>query len=754
MRVEAAGGQGVPDALGHERHGGVQQAHAGVQHEDEVALDLELLLGAAVEQAALAELDVPVADVAPEEGLRLARVVAEGVGLELLGGARHGAGQAAEHPGVLGGHGGRLARLVAREVHLHEAARVPDLGHEAAGLLGARAVDEPVGLLVDVGVELDVLVVGDEREEVVAHRVRAVLLHELHRVDAVALGLGHAAAVLGQDRGVDVDVVEGHLVREVQRAHDHAGHPQGDDVARGHEHLGGVVLGELGGVVGPALRGEGPQLAGEPGVEHVLVLAHVAAAALGARVHVLHEGVLPAAVLAVEHGDAVAPPQLARDAPVLEVVHPGEVGLGPALGVEGHLAGLHDLGGALFKLVHGHEPLLGEPGLERGVAAVAVHDGVVELLDLLEQAVLLEPRNHGLAALVARHAAELAVAVHHHGVLVEDVDLLEVVGLAHRKVVGVVGRRHLDEAGAEARVHVPVSEDRDLAVDDGQHHARTHELGLVRVGRRDGHARVTEHGLRARGGHGHVLNAVDGLHERVAQVPQVALLVLVLGLVVGDGGAAGGAPVDDALAAVDQAVVVPVAEDLAHRAGELGTHRELLVGEVDGAAHAADLGDDGAAVLARPVPAGVEELAPPNLQAGDALFFKLLVNLGLRGDAGVVGAQDPAGGAAAHAAVADEGVLDRVVHRVAHVQDARDVGRRDHDGAVPHPLAALVAAGALPGLDELGLGGCGIVGLGHLFHGLSSRGARSYRCNRIARARAARRPAPHRGAPASAKKRG
>ena len=196
----------------------------------------------------------------------------------------------------------------------------------------------------------------------------------------------------------------------------------------------------------------------------------------------------------------------------------------------------------------------------------------------------------------------------------------------------------------------------------------------------------------------------------------MALLAPVLGLVVADGRLAAGAPVDDALAAVDEAFVVPVAEHLAHGPGVLGAHRELLVIEVDGAAHALDLGDDGAAVLATPVPAGLQELLSADLEAGDALLLELLVHLGLRGDARMVGAQDPAGGAAAHAAVAHVGVLDGVVHGVTHVKDAGDVGRRDGDGAVADALGALVAARAHPRFDELGLGGLGIVGLGHLFH--------------------------------------
>ena len=412
----------------------------------------------------------------------------------------------------------------------------------------------------------------------------------------------------------------------------------------------------------------------------------------------------------------VAPPQLAGDAPVLEVVHPGEVGLRPALGVELDLAVLDDLGGRPLELVDGNKPLLGEPGLEGGIAAVAVHDRVLEVLDVVEKTMLVEPLHDSLARLVAIHAGELAVAVDDVGVLVEDVDLLEVVGLAHGKVVGVVRGRDLHEAGAKVLVDVPIGEDGNLAVHDGQHHGLAHELGLLRVLRGDRHAGVTQHGLGSRGGYGDVLDAVDGLGERVAQEPQVALLVVVLCLVVRDRGAAHGAPVDDALAAVDEAVVIPVAEDLAHGTAELGAHGELLVIEVNRAAHALDLRDNRAAVLVGPVPAGVEELLAPHLEARLALALELLVHLGLGGDAGVVGSQDPAGRTAAHAVVADEGVLDGVVHGVAHVQDAGHVGRRDHDGAVPYALAATVAASVNPLLDELGLGLLRIVGLGHLFH--------------------------------------
>ena len=466
----------------------------------------------------------------------------------------------------------------------------------------------------------------------------------------------------------------------------------------------------------PALRGEGPQLRAEPGVQHVLVLMHVMAAALGAHVGVLGEGVLPAAVLAVEHGDAVAPPQLAADAPVLEVLHPGGVGLRPARGVEGDLARVDGVERRPLELVDGDEPLLGQPRLQGGVATVAVHDGVVELFDVVEQTVLVEPLDDGLAALVAVHASELAVALDDHRVLIEDVDLRQVVGLTHGIVVGVVGRGDLNEAGAKVGVDMPILKDRDLTVDDRQHDGLAHEGGLLGVLRGDGDARVAEHGLGARGGDDDVVLAVDRLGQRVAQVPQVALLVLVLGLVVRDGGGAVGAPVDDALAAVDQAVVVPVAKDLAYGLRVVLVHGEALVVEVDGAAHALDLLEDDAAVLVGPVPAGVDKLVATNLQAADALALELLVDLGLRGDTGVVGAQHPARGLAAHASHTDDGILDGVIGGVAHVELAGHVGRRNGDGAVAHALTALVVAAVEPLLQDRRLVGRRIVILGHLFH--------------------------------------
>ena len=119
---------------------------------------------------------------------------------------------------------------------------------------------------------------------------------------------------------VDVHVGEGHLAHELEAHHHHARHPQEDDVAGGGVDVGGVEGLELGGLLGPARVAKG----------HRAEENHVSSTssswvtgrrrtAAGGRAH-LDDGHLVG--LAVVDGQAVAPPQLARDHPRADVLHP------------------------------------------------------------------------------------------------------------------------------------------------------------------------------------------------------------------------------------------------------------------------------------------------------------------------------------------------------------------------------------------------------------------------------------------------
>ena len=286
--------------------------------------------------------------------------------------------------------------------------------------------------------------------------------------------------------------------------------------------------------------------------------------------------------------------------------------------------------------------------------------------------------NQRLAAGVAVHALVLAGVLVHGGVVVHDLDLLKVVALTHEEVVGVVCGRDLDAARTKADLHVIVGDHGDLAANHGQDQRFADQVlhGLV-LGVH-GNGRVTKHGLGTRGGNLHVaVLPLDGVFD----VPEMAGLILVFDLGVRQGGEATGAPVDDAMAAVDQALFIETDEDLAHGAGAALVKGEALTRPVAGCAELFELTRDAGLVLVLPLPDSLEEFLAAEIVAREALLHaQSFLDLDLGGDARVVGAGDPKGVVALHSLVAHEHVLERFVQRVTHVQLSRDVGGRNDHG--------------------------------------------------------------------------
>ncbi len=170
---------------------------------------------------------------------------------------------------------------------------------------------------------------------------------------------------------------------------------------------------------------------------------------------------------------------------------------------------------------------------------------------------------------------------------------------------------------------------------------------------------------------------------------------------------------DDALTAlntalVNDAIVIPVGEYAANAAGVIGVKREMLIIVIARAAHALDLAYDGSTVLLAPFPALVNKRLAPNFKARNALVVELFINLRLRGDARMVGSQNPTRGTPLHARVTYARVLDGVVERVAHMQHAGDIGRRNNNGVgmifeVSPAFAASEVTVVLPCIEQHGL---------------------------------------------------
>ena len=113
---------------------------------------------------------------------------------------------------------------------------------------------------------------------------------------------------------------------------------------------------------------------------------------------------------------------------------------------------------------------------------------------------------------------------------------------------------------------------------------------------------------------------------------------------------------------------------------QLLVHREVFAAPVGRGAQAAHLAGDGGAGFFLPLPDLFHEFLAAQVVARDLLRIELALDHDLRGDAGVVGARNPQRVVAAHAVVARQAIHDGLVERMAHVQRAGDIGRRQLDG--------------------------------------------------------------------------
>ena len=169
-------------------------------------------------------------------------------------------------------------------------------------------------------------------------------------------------------------------------------------------------------------------------------------------------------------------------------------------------------------------------------------DRVTNRLDADEQSLLLQLLNHELPRLIAVHAGVLSALVVHCRIIIQDIDLFKVVALADLKVVRIVGRCDLDAACSELHVDVVIGDDRNLTVRERKLQHLSDDILIPLVLRIDCDCRVAKQRLRSCRRN---LNELSFFPDnRIEDVPEVAVLIDMLDLRVGNGRLALRAPVD------------------------------------------------------------------------------------------------------------------------------------------------------------------------------------------------------------------
>ena len=251
--------------------------------------------------------------------------------------------------------------------------------------------------------------------------------------------------------------------------------------------------------------------------------------------------------------------------------------------------------------------------------------------------------------------------------------------MADVEVVGVVAGGDLERPGAELGLDVLVGDDSQLAADQREQRGLPDQPPVAIVVRMHCDRGVGEHRL---GAHGRDRHRAAAGGERIVDVVERVGDLAILDLEVGDRRAHPRIPVHQVAVAVDVALVVEGDEHLEHGLRIELVEREALGIVIARGAKPLQLLDDRPSVLLAPAPHALDERLAADFLAASALVLERALDLCLRRDPGVVGAEDPFRSLSAHPVRADQAVLDRVVQRVTHMQRAGHVWRRDRDRVV------------------------------------------------------------------------
>ncbi len=263
------------------------------------------------------------------------------------------------------------------------------------------------------------------------------------------------------------------------------------------------------------------------------------------------------------------------------------------------------------RLRHRHEPLVGQHRLDNLAGApTAGHDHLVRLFGC-HQPRGAEVGQHGLAC---RVAVEAAVFLRRVGVDLrvegEDLERSEPVPRADFVIVEIVRRRDLHAPGAECLVDGGVGNDRNPAPGERQLDFLADEsrVALIIGIHRD--RDIAQHCFRPGRRDREISGLVD---QRIANLPQRAVLFLLLDLEIGHRGAQHGVPVDKPLAAIDEAIIVEAHESLEHRVGQPLVHGEALARPVGRRAEPPHLVGDRRAGFLLPFPDSFDECVTAQL---------------------------------------------------------------------------------------------------------------------------------------------
>ena len=392
----------------------------------------------------------------------------------------------------------------------------------------------------------------------------------------------------------------------------------------------------------------------------------------------------------------MSPPQLAADAPVLDVLQPVLIGILVFGRVEFQVIVHHRRQSHVGKVLHLEEPLHGELRLDCHIGTLGEADLVGISLYLFQQSGMLQILFYLLAYIKTVHTDIESGGFAQCSVVIEDVDGRQVVFLAQHIVIYVVRGSYFQTARTELYIHIIVLYNGDNPVHQRHNHFLALQPLVLRVGGVNAHRRITHDCFGTRSSHygitpagsitmnhltfGPRLTGPVIIGNIVFQIIQFAMFFLVDNLFIAEGGERLRIPVHHAYATIDQAFIVEVYKYFEHAFATLLVHGKSSTVPVAGSTQLAELFQDDTAMFVRPFPSVFQEFITSKIRFLDTLCGKFVHNLGFGGNGSVVRTRNPAGVLAFHTCATYKNILNGIIKHVSHVEHTGDVRGRNDDG--------------------------------------------------------------------------
>ena len=203
---------------------------------------------------------------------------------------------------------------------------------------------------------------------------------------------------------MDEDVVEGDFFHEFAGHEHHAGNPEEDDIIACDHDARREELLDIFRFFRPAHSRERPESRAEPCIEDIGVAMDMFAVAVLAFGDIFTADGNFAAVVAVPGRNLMAPPELAADAPVMDIFHPVIICLAEPFGDKPGFPSVDGINSCFGQRSHLDEPLFRRKRFNDSLAAGAVADRVGQRFDVVEEAQFFQVGNDGFAAFFPCHA--------------------------------------------------------------------------------------------------------------------------------------------------------------------------------------------------------------------------------------------------------------------------------------------------------------------------------------------------------------